>query len=327
MTNKPVNANDEDIVDGMVDAGKPLTHPTSMSYSLQRIRLGELCREITDSAPFGISDPGIPDYEHTKQIDSKICDFAKSLPSFFSLSYNSTELPKADSWKSTGLIAQRYIINFLLHAQRCRLHLPYLSRAFKDPAYNYSRIACLEAARMVIRTERQISLETIPFVLARLKFSGMLHCICVAIIVLLIDFCGSNSQQEEEKVDRAELLQAFRILEDAKGQSPFAERLLESFKMVLRRHNASGSAVDHNTTRSSDQGSSHSAGIVGGSNTPTNMVGWAGTNTDNFPMDPTQPGLDDLWQVFDNNMDSAMVDWNTFFAELDPSFLSTPCMK
>ncbi|CAG8233976.1 unnamed protein product [Penicillium nalgiovense] len=320
MTNKPCNANDEDIVDGMVGIGKPLTHPTSMSYCLQRIRLGEFCREITDCAPFGMSDPGSPDYEHTKQIDGRICEFAESLPSFFSLAYRSDELPKSDPRKSTGIIIQRYIINFLLHTQRCRLHLPYLSRASKDPAYDYSRKACLEAARMVIRAERQLSLEMIPFVTTRLRLSGLLHCVCVAIMVLLIDFCGSGHPQEK---DLTEILEAFSILEKAKENSPLAGKLLETFKTALRRHSASGSAVEESTTtQSMAQGREVSPGLACGSPALISTVYPTGRNVDNFLMDPTLPTLDDLWQVFDDNVDSGTVDWNSFFAESDTAFPS-----
>ena len=319
MTNKPRNANDEDLVDGMVGVGKPLTHPTSMSYSLQRIRLGEFCREITDCAQFGMSDPGSPDYEYTKQIDGKMCEFANSLPSFFSLAYRSDELPKSDPRNSTGIIIQRYIINFLLHTQRCRLHLPYLSRASKDPVYDYSRKACLEAARMVIRAERQLSLEMIPFVTSRLRLSGLLHCVCVAIMVLLIDFCGSDRPQEK---DPTEILGAFSILEKAKQDSPLAERLLETFKTALRRHSTSSSAVEESTTTQSiAQGPEVSPEIACGSLALTSTVYPTGRNVDDFLMDPTLPTLDDLWQVFDDNVGSGTVDWNSFFAESDIAFL------
>ncbi|KAI2713427.1 transcriptional regulator family: Fungal Specific TF [Penicillium roqueforti] len=319
MTNKPCNANDEDIVDGMVGVGKPLTDPTSMSYCLQRIRLGEFCREITDCAPFGISDPGSPDYEHTKQIDGKICQFAESLPSFFSLDYRSDELPNTDPRRSPGIIIQRYIINFLLHAQRCRLHLPYLSRASKDPTYNYSRRACLEAARMVIRTERQLSLEVVPFATMRLRLPGLLYSVCVAIIVLLIDFSGSDHRQEQE----TEILEAFSILERAKEELPFAGRLLESLKTALRRHSASGSAVEENTiTQSTAQGPGASSGLVCASPAPTSTAYPTGRSFDELLMDPALPTLDDLWQVFDENVDSGAVDWNSLFAESDTAFLS-----
>ncbi|KUM57999.1 hypothetical protein ACN42_g9165 [Penicillium freii] len=294
-----------------------------MSYCLQRIRLGEFCREIADCAPFGMSDPGGPAYEHTKQIDMKICEFAESLPPFFSLAFRSDELPKSDFRRSPGIIIQRYKINFLLHAQRCRFHLPYLSQASKDPAYDYSRKACLEAARMVIRTERQLSVEVIPFVATRLKFPGLLHSIGVAIIVLLIDFCGSGNPQEK---DITETLEAFSILENAKEKSPLAGKLLEAlenFKTALRRHSASGSAIEGNTTtQSTAQGLETSPGLACGSPAPTSMVYPTGSNTDDFLMDPTFSALGDLWQVFDDNGDPGTVDWSSFFAESDTAFMS-----
>ncbi|CAG8053929.1 unnamed protein product [Penicillium olsonii] len=321
MTNKPFNRNDEDVVDGMVAHGEPMDRPTSMSYCLQRIRLGEFCREITDNAPFGMSDPGTPDYAVTKHIDGKICEFADSLPPFFSLSCRSEQL-KVDDWKSTGIITQRYILNFLLHTQRCRLHLPYLSQASKDPAYAYSQKACLEAARMVIRTEQQLSQEMIPFVSARLKFSGMLHCVCVAIIVLLIDFCGRNNHQQEKEGSRAEIFEAFKILEEAKEQSPFAGRLLESFKTVLHRHSASAVPAAGDQLTHPDQVSRISTTADRICTSTASSAPHSSEHDDTSLMDPTLPALDDLWQVFDESVDSLAVDWTSFFAELDSPFLS-----
>ncbi|KAJ5863929.1 uncharacterized protein N7529_005845 [Penicillium soppii] len=318
MTNKPVNANDEDLKDGMIGVGQPIDQPTSMSYCLQRIRLGEFCREITDSAPFDAPNPGTPDYEKTKHIDGKIREFAAGLPPFFSLSYDLDQLPKSNGPRSTGLIVQRYILNNMLNTQRCRLHLPYLSLAFKDPKYEYSRKACLDAARIVIRAPRQLSQEVIPFAQAPMKVSGMLHCVCVAIIVLLIDYCGGSDQQEKEG-GRAEIFDAFAILEEAKEQSPFAGRLLESFHTVLRRHNASTSAVGGSQSIRLSGQHTASPGLTSQSKAPTAMEL---TTNDDFVMDPTLPILDDLWQVFDESVDSSAVDWSGFFAELDSPFRS-----
>jgi hypothetical protein len=319
MTDKPINANDEDLIDGMARVGKPINEPTSMSYCLQRIRLGELCREITDSAPFGLFDPGTPDYEKTQQIDVKICEFAEKLPTFFSLSFVPENLPKIDPRRSTGINIQRYIFNFMIHTQRCRLHLPYLSRAAKEPAYESSRKACLEAARMVLRTEHQLSREMISFVLMRLKFSGMVHCVCVAIIVLLIDYCLSSSQQENDQDRRREILNAFGILEEAKGALPFANKLLESFKTVLRRRNISAPAVG-STTRPTSQDQS-SPGLTSNFSIPAGVFDSIGS-IDSTLIDPTMPSLDELWQAFDESVDSTAVDWNTLFNELDAPFMS-----
>lgn len=173
---------------------------------------------------------------------------------------------------------------------------------------------------MVIRTERQLSVEVIPFVAARLKFPGLLHCIGMAIIVLLIDFCGSGHPQEK---DITETLEAFSILENAKEKSPLAGKLLETFKTALRRHSASGSAIQGNiTTPFTVQDPETSPGLACGSPAPTSMIYPAGGNIDDFLIDPTFPALDDLWQVFDDNVDPGTVDWNNFFAEWDTAFLS-----
>jgi hypothetical protein len=130
-------------------------------------------------------------------------------------------MPEADVRRSPSIIVHRYVISSLLHTQRCRLHLPYLSRAHQG-SYSYSKEACLEAARMVIRTEVQISSENIPFVLTRLKFAGSLLCVCMAIIALLMDFCHHKSlQPDEDQERRSEIQDALRILEKAKA-SPYS---------------------------------------------------------------------------------------------------------
>lgn len=318
-TNKPLNANDEDLVDGVEAVGKPINQPTSMSYSLQRIRLGELCREICDSIPFteiGSEEAG---YERMRDIDMKLREMAHTLPPFFSLDFDSNELPETDQRRAPGIIIQRYIINSLLHAQRCRLHLPYLSRAATDPAYAYSRNAGMEAARMVIRTERQLATENLPFVLARLKFSGMLHCVCIAIIVLLMDLCRNKSPQSEgDRDSRVEIYKAFGILEEARGQSPFAEKILESFYAILRRHNVPISGSEGKPVTRPGNGSEQAA-----KQAINKSVSSKNTEITEGAPDPSLPSFDDLWQAFDTNVDpSSLVDWNTLFSELDSPFVS-----
>lgn len=212
-TNKPLNANDEDLVDGMEGVGQPIDQPTSMSYCLQRYRLAELCRELTDSASFSDSASGHMDYQRIREIDEKMIAFIKGLPQFLSLDFEADQLPDSDPRKSTPITVQRYIVNSLANAQRCRIHLPYLTKISKDPKYLYSRNACLEAARMVIRTERQLRTENLPFVLMRLRSAGILHCVCMAIIVLLMDLCLNKSIQKDDREIQMEIFSAFGVLE------------------------------------------------------------------------------------------------------------------
>src|ERR1700722_8445016 len=82
VVNKPRNANDEDLVDGMTNVELPLSQPTSMSYFLQRIRLAELCREFTDRVPLSISGPETIAYSQVMEVDAKFDKFVEEIPAF-----------------------------------------------------------------------------------------------------------------------------------------------------------------------------------------------------------------------------------------------------
>ncbi|KAJ5669144.1 hypothetical protein N7462_010214 [Penicillium macrosclerotiorum] len=320
-TNKPANANDEDLFDGMSNISMPIDQPTSMSYCVQRIRLGEICREISDSIPFLEIGPGDPHYEMIKHFDKRICEFAEGMPPFFSLDRDTHQLPDSDRHKSSGISIQRYIINSLLYTQRCRLHLPYLSRAASEPTYAYSRIACLEAARMIIRTEARLSAEKFPFVLTRFKFSGGLYCVCMAIIVLLMDLCQNKTMRpEDDRELRAETFQAFGILEEAQGHSPFAGKLLKSFHAIISRNKIPISTAENKlagqprTQSRSGRESTHNSTL-----TPVSTEAEMETTT----IDASLPCFEDIWQTFDASVDpSTLFDWNALLSELDSPFLS-----
>lgn len=318
-TKKPSNANDEDLFDGMINVDKPVDQPTIMSYYLQRIRLGEICREITDRFPLFETDSGNPNYEQVKAIDRRICEFSQALPPFLHLDYDMSEIPEADFRRSPSIIVHRYVISSLLHTQRCRLHLPYLSRAHQG-SYSYSKEACLEAARMVIRTEVQISSEDIPFVLTRLKFAGSLLCVCMAIIALLMDFCHHKSlQPDEDQERRSEIQDALRILEEGKSQSLFAGKLLDVFNSILQRNKAPLPSEGRSSRSKQIDRKTASVSL----DPVTIPVTSQTTDTEATLTDPASPMLDDLGQIFDASADlSSLIDWNTLLSELDAPFLS-----
>lgn len=316
-----MNANDEDLVDGMEGVDQPIDQPTSMSYCLQRFRLAELCRELTDNEPFANTGSGPTYYPRILDIDAKMIEFNKNLPAFFSLDFEVDKLPDSDPRRSTPITVQRYIINSLLHAQRCRIHLPYLTKVAKDAQYFYSRNACLEAARMVIRTERQMRTEHLPFLLMPLKSSGIFHCVCMATIVLLMDIClNKNLQQGDEREMRMEIFSAFAVLEDAKGKSPFAERILASFHSVLKRYNISTFSPEAKQLRQPEesaevkQSSAPTAQIV-----PTMLPA---QDTMFEVEDLTIPSFNDFFEEFSANIDGDNLDWDALFPGLDPPFLS-----
>ncbi|KFX96687.1 hypothetical protein O988_05207 [Pseudogymnoascus sp. VKM F-3808] len=244
--NKPRNINDEDLIDGMENIELPLSQPTSMSYFLQRIRLAELSREFTDQATHNIANPELIGYAQVMGIDTKFDNFIKDIPSFFSLEGGTiNEIAQANRRRAPGIVIQRYILNSLVHAHRCKLHVPYLKRGSVDRAYARSREICLHAARMIIRAERQLEEEDLPFVLTRLKFSGMLYCVAMAIIVLILDVCF-NKNATDYDAKKMEVIDACNILDAAKGQSVMAAKLLGSLLSVLPKYQVTLNGTQEN---------------------------------------------------------------------------------
>ncbi|KAJ6095583.1 hypothetical protein N7486_006329 [Penicillium sp. IBT 16267x] len=174
-TEKPLNIDDEDLLDGAIGV-KPMDQPTSMSYCLQRIRLGELCREITGGIPF--SEPGwvIQDYQKLRDIDSQICDIENEMPRFFSLDYDA---------------------NFIFRTYLGQSQIP----------------ISLSHERLVYRRRVPLSERSDFYQKSRYLFL----------------------RPEEDRGRREEIFHAFKILEETKDQSPFADRILESFYAVLWR--------------------------------------------------------------------------------------------
>lgn len=302
--NKPCNTNDDDLKDRVRTVNRPLSQPTSMSYFLQRVKLAELCRGFTDSA--SSVDAGLNGAVHSQilEIDAAIEKFVNEMPRFFCLNPDRADgCNNLDTQRAPGIIIQRYILNSLVHAQRCKLHVQLLAQGFADPAYAHSREKCLDAARTIIRTERLLSMENIPFVLIRLKFSGVLYCVFRAIIVLLLDVCLNKGASDEE-LRKAEVVQAFSVLEEARSQSTMATKLLESLMSVVRKHRV---ILPEPIRTSLQEGRLPAAAQnIGFSGTATTSersgMGEIGeTDTQKLSLDLSY--FDDIWQSFDCEMD------------------------
>lgn len=308
-------------MDGMEGVGQPIDQPTSMSYCLQRFRHAELCRELTDSESFCHAGSGPTNYQRILDIDAKMIEFINSLPPFFSIDFEVDQVPDSDARRSIPITAQRYILNCLVNAQRCRMHLPYLTKGAKDSKYLYSRDACLEAARMVIRTERQLRTENLPFTLIRLRSSGILHCVCMGIIVLLMDLCLNRSfQTGDDRKIRIEIFGALTVLEDAKGQSPFAERILGAFHSVLKRYNIPFISPGTNSPPRPEGSATLHPSSVPAAQDPQTILPDQGAGL--FIEDPTLPSFNDFFEDFSANVDPDMLDWDSLFPGLERSFLS-----
>ncbi|KAF5667561.1 zinc finger transcription factor YRR1 [Fusarium heterosporum] len=234
---KPLNANDEDLVEGKELVGQPITHPTNMSYFLQRVRLAEVIRGFVDRAPlYTPSNQEKNTYDIVLEIDSMIERFIDELPVFLKIEAKELrELPLEDVRRAPGIIVQRHIMKIFVYGQRCKLHLPYLARGAVEPAYARSRRVCLDSARIVIQAEHQLEGEHAAFDSTRLRLCLVLHSVFIASIVLLLDLClGVDADEKEQR--RHDLVDAWDILEAAKEYSRPTARIQGLLRQVMKKH-------------------------------------------------------------------------------------------
>ena len=236
----PRNADDEDL--GDININHSLSEPTSMSYFLQRTRMGELSRSIADHLPLALSDnPDEANYDDIIHLDRKFENFLDELPVFFRLDEESLRQSREIDRKYPHIPIQRYMINGGTHTRRSKLHQPFLIRGGShDSRYLYSRDACLRSARAVIRAQRYLDKETTTAALASVhhhRLCTVIHFVFSAIMVLVMDLCFHKVEgQEQDEERRAEVLSACKVLENAREQSAMASRFLDSLLDVLRKH-------------------------------------------------------------------------------------------
>ncbi|KAJ4267391.1 hypothetical protein NW762_003498 [Fusarium torreyae] len=236
IVKKPLNANDEDLVEGQEMVGQPMDQSTNMSYFLQRIKLAEVVRDFTDRLPLSSSNPDHNAHSLVLEIDAAIEQFIEDLPSFLKLDASELQkLPRTDVRRRMGSVVQRHIMKIFVYGQRCKLHLPYLARGAVEPAYAHSRRVCLDSARMVIQTEYQLDLENTTFNSTRLMLCLVLHSVFIASIVLLLDFCLGADPQEKE-LRRRDLIDAWNILDAAKDYSTPTARIQDLLRQVMKKH-------------------------------------------------------------------------------------------
>jgi hypothetical protein len=325
-TRKPWNVDDEELYDGMPTIDKPLSQPTEMSYFLQRIRLGEMCREHIDRMPLGTTPSDNTAHIDVMAIDAQFTNFLDELPGFFKLEVtekaNNVAIHQRPQPLTTGIIVQRYILHSLLHSHRCKIHLPYIAKAQSDSRYSYCREACLEAARQTIRTERLLEREAVQFVSTRFRIAGVLQAVFIAAIAFLLDMCFHNDRGQCDPRCKAELLDACSILEEARSHSPMTASLLESLNNVVQKYKLPLPRLTslNTSTHNQSQALSNTTNAQPIPAMEENQIP-VGCPGENVPQstDPDMSSFD--WDAF-NEMEIDGLDWNALLSELDLQFLA-----
>lgn len=235
--NRPLNINDVDIGPNGVSAESPATEPTDMSYFLERLRLAEISRSIVDHSLMSATSLGRPSYyTQVMAMDFELDQLIKNMPPFFQLA-NYEHV--SDSSRASSIFIQAYMLNSLMHTQRCKLHITYLTSESKDnPAYTASRDICLRSAKQITRAETQLLRSRHPFVRVRLRLAAILYSIFMASIILLMDVCVHRPASLQRELFNGDVAEALKILKDARSHSLAAAKLFESLMQVVTRHRA-----------------------------------------------------------------------------------------
>lgn len=242
MVKQPLNINDVDLIDNGPNVDQPVSVPTDMSYFLQRIRLAEIARRIVDQYhdDVAVSRSGGPGYHtHVMAMDAKLDQMLHEIPSFFHL--DTYEHAPHGHLTDSGAFIQAYLLNSIVYTQRCKLHLGSLSSGSgssnTNPSHTYARETCLRSARQIIRSEAQLERSGHVFALVRLRLSGILYGVFMAGIVLLVDACINERQDETTGAPgRDEAAEALRIIDSARSYSVTAANLYALLTQVLAKH-------------------------------------------------------------------------------------------
>jgi hypothetical protein len=233
-TNRPQNLDDEDLANGM-RAGRPICQPTTMTYGMFRIQLGEISKHLSDRTPVAAINSAGPSYDVVMDIDTELQNLLDSMPPYFSMSVKQiSELYQMDLQKATGIARQGHIFRSLALGQRCKLHLGFLARGYTDAEYALSRDVCVESARTILRLEVNADATNLG-VHNQYRPLGLIMACFIACIVLLMDLCHSKGSPHHER-QRAEIASAFRLLEDVRHESAMAAKLICSMTHVLHKH-------------------------------------------------------------------------------------------
>ncbi|KAF3024693.1 hypothetical protein E8E15_010111 [Penicillium rubens] len=229
----PLNVEDEEI--GHSENGVPLSTPTAISYSLCRLRLAVVCRQIVDETSYyHLHGQEVP-YEKILELDQKLQQVRAEIPSFFRFDQASQREYSAIYRERPTLAWQRALVQQGYHSRFCRLHRHYFVRGAKDPKYSYSHVVSLQSARKVLEVKRIMDEEEPVFTPHSSVVWAVMHHVFMAAAILLIDVCFNWDDILAER-RKEEVLDACRMLSRAQQSSPIACEGIKAMMEILRRH-------------------------------------------------------------------------------------------
>ncbi|KAJ9617102.1 hypothetical protein H2200_000823 [Cladophialophora chaetospira] len=246
VVNIPRNVDDRDLIYTNPPLDRPLSEPTAMSYDIQRLKLGDLCRAMVDLIPLSVTDTSSVDYQQVIALDHRFDVFLQELPSFLRNDEQSIQQSEQVVARYPQMRIQRQMLSMLSKTKRCKLHQPFLIRGSVERGYSYSRTMSLKAARAVLEERRSIEpFDTNRNPVDRYKLSTYVtYHTFMATIVLVMDLCFNNNSSsnnnvdhdDETRVTKAEVMEACRNLHQDRSGPGLGTAYLASLMEVLRKY-------------------------------------------------------------------------------------------
>lgn len=240
---KPRNISDDELASKPEDFTHSMSEVTVMSYYMQRIRLGEISRQVADLV--NLTSPEDMTFDEIYAIENEFQSVLAEVPDVLRLDgeSQSTQSQHLDPGHASFAV-QRYVLNITLQARRCKFHWPFVLRAAHDDRYAPFRIACLRAARVIVQAHRGLSNDLSFLYVSSSRLNDILHHFFYATVVLVMEYC-INKGFGEEAATKTEIQDACKTLEAAKNQPGAAGMFLDSLMAILRKHQVKLQGQDH----------------------------------------------------------------------------------
>lgn len=231
--NLPRNVEDVDIE--RVNVEQPLSVPTAMSYTLCRVQLAFVSRNIVDQTASQLFHGKEISYEKIIELDRMLRDSLEQLPEFYRFGH-AHQLRFTTLYQERPVFAwQRSMLQLGYHHRICRLHRQHFVRGAKDPKYSCSHIVCLRSARTILEIKRVMDEDEPIMEPSSSLIWAVMHHVFMAAVILLVDVCFNWEDVLAEK-RKEEVIDACRMLTRAQRTSPVARRAVDAMMDILRKH-------------------------------------------------------------------------------------------
>jgi hypothetical protein len=228
----PKNINDNELGE-FHTIDRPLSEPTTMSYNLQRLKIAEIARCISDQMPQDVNDATC---ELILSLDSKLEALILQLPAFFRVeTAGSDETARIDR-VHPQIPMQRLLINFMVNLIRCKLHFPFLAGHSSRAVHRLSREASLKAARRVLSVYREMSMTNVSHSSDFMKIQGIVFHMFTGALILATDLCCNEFEGNDRERQSDELMGVLKRLDCIREYSQSAARFLGTLNELLVKH-------------------------------------------------------------------------------------------